>query len=67
MKHSRVVLGCHAGAGQTYLARFAGESGQNGLAAPCIDALLRVVPPCFAALQRLQISGRQQCFLVIVP
>jgi hypothetical protein len=53
MKTGRVLVDCHATAGQEHLARFAGESQQNDLAALCIDTFLCVVPPCFTALQFL--------------
>ena len=61
MKHGQVVLGCHATAGQEYLARWPGVSRQNGLAAPCINAYLCVVPPY------LQVLRRQPCVRVVVP
>ena len=67
MKLIRVVVACHTTAGQEHLARFAGESQQNDLPAPCINAFLCVVPPCFTALQVLQVLGRPPCVRVVGP
>ena len=67
MKNGRVVLGCHATAGQGHWATWVGESQQNDLPAQCINALLCVVPLCFATLHLVQALGRQPCVQVIGP
>ena len=67
MKTGRVLVACHATAGQEHLARFAGESQQNDLPAPCINAFLCVVPSSVTALQFLQFVSRPPCVWVVGP
>ena len=67
MKKGRVVIGRHVTAGQQYLARWAGVSGQNDLPTLCIEPWLCVVQACFTTLQVFQASGRLPCARVVGP